>query len=150
MTEDPTEMGYNLVTGAAAGVPELVTDALAHGADIHFENDLALRTASLMGHFEIARHLVDKGANIHAAGEEALLYAAKADDRRMVEFLLAKGASIDDMKKAHPREIDRALLETLDGFESQKRREAFNDNFARVQRPASPDKFRLRKNSPKP
>ncbi len=150
MSEDNPELGYQLVTGAATGMIDIVNEALDQGANIHFEDDLALRTASLMGNAPIVRLLVDKGANVNAASSEALLYAAKSQDGPLVEFLLSKGASIEAMMRGHRREIDQGTVDTLDRYESQKLRDAFEKNFSRIQKPETGDKFKLRKRPPSP
>lgn len=150
MSEDNPELGYQLVTGAATGMIDIVTQALDAGANVHFEDDLALRTASLMGNAPIVKLLVEKGANVNAASSEALLYAAKSEDNDLVAFLLSKGASIDTMMRGHRREVDQTTVETLDRHESQKLRDAFEKNFSRIQKPETGDKFKLRKRPPSP
>lgn len=150
MSEDNPELGYQLVTGAATGLIDIVNEALDAGANVHFEDDLALRTASLMGNAPIVKLLVEKGANVNAASSEALLYAAKSQDNDLVSYLLSKGASIDMMMRGHRREVDQVTIDTLDRHESQKLRDAFEKNFSRIQKPETGDKFKLRKRPPSP
>lgn len=150
MTEDELAMGYQLVTAAATGMTELVKLALDSGSNIHFQDDLALRSASFTGNVEIVKYLVDKGANVQAAGNEALLYAAKQQNDDVVEFLLAKGADIDDMMKKHKDEITEDVLATLDKYQSQKLRKAFERNFKKIKKPEDGAKYRLKKRPPSP
>lgn len=150
MADDNPELGYQLVTGAATGMIGIVTQALEAGADVHYEDDLALRTASLMGNAPVVKLLVEKGANVNAASAEALLYAAKSQDNDLVAYLLSKGASIDAMMRGHRREVDQTTLDTLDRHESQKLRDAFEKNFSRIKKPDEAEKFKLRKRPPSP
>ena len=150
MDEEDDVLGIQLVTAAATGMLEMVDVALAAGADIHYNDDLALRSAVFTGNSAVVKHLVEKGANIHASGEEALLYAAKRRDDDIVSLLLAKGASIAVMMSAHKKEVDRECLETLDGHESHKLRDAFEANFSKLKKPDSGQKFRLPKKPPSP
>ncbi len=143
-------LGIQLVTAAATGMLEMVDAALAAGADLHYNNDLALRSAVFTGNSHIAKHLIEKGADIHASAEEALLYAAKRRDDDLVRLLLDKGASIAVMMSAHKKEVDRDCLETLDGHESSKLREAFEANFSKLKKPEAGQKFRLPKKPPSP
>jgi hypothetical protein len=46
------------------------------GADIHVENDYALRWASTKGHLETVKYLVESGADIHAYNDAALRLAS--------------------------------------------------------------------------
>lgn len=150
MSDDNPELGYQLVTGAATGMINIVNEALDAGANVHFEDDLALRTASLMGNAPIVKLLVEKGANVNASSAEALLYAAKSQDNDLVAFLLSKGASIDTMMRGHKREVDQVTVDTLDRHESQKLRDAFEKNFSRIKKPDEVEKFKLRKRPPSP
>lgn len=139
--------GIELVTAAATGIIEMADALLKQGISVNVDNDMALRTASLMGNADMVRFLVDKGANVQAAGNEALLYAAMRQDEKTVEFLLSKGANIDDMMKQHKKEVDQGVIDILDRFQSQKLREAFEKNFARLKKP--PKGLKLPK-APKP
>ena len=150
MEDTDSVLGIQLVTAAATGMAELVEAALATGADIHYEDDLALRSAVFTGNNNVVKLLVEKGANIHAAGEEALLYAAKRRDDEVVALLLEKGAVIDDMVRLHKRDLDRDCLETLDRHESHKLREAFEKNFAKIKKPDAGAKYKLKRRPPSP
>src|SRR5690349_15370392 len=103
--EEISAKGFELVTAAATGMVDMVRVLIdTPGYDIHFEDDLALRSASYTGYTNIVKLLVEKGANVHASGNEALLYAAKRGDDKTVGYLLSKGADIDMMKRMHKKE----------------------------------------------
>jgi ankyrin repeat protein len=127
--------GLELITAAATGIVEIADGCLKQGVSVHANNDMALRTAALMGNADMVRFLVDKGANVKAAGNEALLYAVKRGDEPTVEFLLSRGADIDDMLRQHKKEIDQGCLDLLDKYQSQKLRDAFEKNFAKLKKP---------------
>jgi ankyrin repeat protein len=139
--------GIELITAAATGLVAMAEMVLAEGVDIHVDNDMPLRTAALMGNTDMVRFLVDKGANVQASGNEALLYAAKRQDDATVAFLLSKGANINDMLRTHKKEIDQDCLDILDRHQSQKLRDAFEKNFAKLKKP--PNHLKLPKR-PKP
>ena len=54
-----------LMEGSENGRLDQVIIALKNGADIHADNDDALRWASKNGHLEVVKYLVENGANIH-------------------------------------------------------------------------------------
>ena len=64
------------------------------GADIHADNDHALRMASLNGHLDVIKFLVSKGANINAYDDDALRLASLNGHLDIVKFLVSKGADI--------------------------------------------------------
>ena len=132
------DIGLQLVTAAATGAIELADELLKQGVDVHVANDMPLRTAALMGNTDMVKFLVDKGANVQASGNEALLYAAKRQDDATVALLLSKGADINDMLRQHKKEVDQDCLEILDRHQSLKLREAFEQNFAKLKKPAHP------------
>lgn len=114
MSGDDFTKGVELVAAAAAGSKDDVLKCLEAGANIHHENDLALRAAAMMGNFENVALLVEKGANVRAFYSEALLFAAKRADYEIVEFLIAKGADVEEVIRHHKKDVDqncRAALE---------------------------------------
>jgi ankyrin repeat protein len=142
MSEDEDRiLGLQLVTAAATGALEMVKLTLEAGTDIHFDDDLALRSAAFTGNLETLRYLTEKGANVQAGGNEALFYAAKRRETETVEYLLSKGARVDDMMKHHKGELDEECLATLDKYRSNRLSEAFEKNFSRLKK--ADDRFRL-------
>ena len=64
------------------------------GADIHAENDEAIRWASLYGHIEVVKYLVSIGADIHANNNYAIRLASKHGHLEVVKYLVSIGADI--------------------------------------------------------
>lgn len=135
MTEQENEDGLQLVTAAACGIYEAVDESLKKGVSIHFQDDLPMRSASLVGNTEMVQYLVERGANVQAANNEALLFAAKRQDDATVKYLLSKGADIDNMLRHHKAELNQDCLDTLDKYQSDKLRAAFEKNFAKLPKP---------------
>lgn len=150
MSDADQSVHIELVTAAATGAGDAVARALEAGANVHYEDDLALRAAVFTGHEAIAGFLLEKGANVHAAGEEALFYAAKRGDDETVSLLLGHGAIIKDMIQARRREITPECIETLNRHESKRLHEAFQQNFKRVKKPETGNKFKLNGRPPSP
>ena len=68
---------------------------LKHGANVHAEDDVALREAAEYGHTPVVDLLLKNGANVHARDDEALRNAAKYGDTSVVELLLINGADVE-------------------------------------------------------
>ena len=51
----------------------IVKFLVRNGADIHADDDYALKCSALDNHFKIAKFLVKNGANIHAQNDYALI-----------------------------------------------------------------------------
>ena len=83
-----------LETGSEEGLLWLVKDALAAGADVHAEDDYALRWASKNGHVEVVKVLLAVGADVHARDDYALQWASKNGHVEVVKVLLAAGADV--------------------------------------------------------
>jgi ankyrin repeat protein len=60
------------------------------GADIHANNDYALRWASAKGRLEIVKYLVEAGTDIHANNDEALRSASENGRLEIVKYLKRK------------------------------------------------------------
>ena len=56
---------------------EVVKYLVDNGADIHANDDCALRWAAEHGRLEVVKYLIDNGADIHARGDRALNFATK-------------------------------------------------------------------------
>lgn len=83
-----------LVIEAASGNIERVRLLLEKGANVHAEEDHALRYSAEYGRLEMVRLLLEKGADIHARDDEALRYSAMNGHLEVVRLLLEKGANI--------------------------------------------------------
>ena len=64
------------IRAAKYGHTKVVKLLLSAGADVHAENDYALRLAAVYGHTEILKLLLSAGADIHANNNAALRLAA--------------------------------------------------------------------------
>ena len=73
---------------------ETVKFLVAHGANIHAADDEALRCSAQEGHLEVVKLLVTQGANIHADDDYALKWSAACGHLEVVKFLLTQGANI--------------------------------------------------------
>jgi hypothetical protein len=67
---------------------------LAAGADVHAENDRALRWASSNGHTEVVKILLAAGADVHAENDRALRWASESGHTEIVKLLLAANANV--------------------------------------------------------
>jgi len=57
------------------------------GANVHANDDEALRLASLYGHKDVVELLLKAGANVHANDNEALRFATEKGYKDIVELL---------------------------------------------------------------
>ena len=73
---------------------EVIKKLVKEGADIHSNNDRALRWASSEGHFGVVKFLIEKGADIHADSDRALKWASSEGHLGIVRLLIEKGADI--------------------------------------------------------
>jgi len=65
--------------------------ALQHGADVHANNDYALRWASMNGHLSVVQFLVQ---HVHADNDYALCWASYYGHLPVVQFLVQHGADV--------------------------------------------------------
>ena len=65
------------------------------GANIHANQDIALRTASLSGNTELVRILVEAGAQVNADRSASLKYACDHGFYEIAKILLSHGASTE-------------------------------------------------------
>lgn len=115
MDADARVKGHRLVAAAAKGETEALKAALEDGADVHFEQDLPLRSAAFTGQIECLKMLVVAGADVSAQFHEALFVAAKAGDREMVDYLLDQGGDPVIVMKFHDKKLDATSRDLLTG-----------------------------------
>ena len=60
---------------------------LKAGADVHAQDDYALRWAAELGHTRVVGLLLKAGADVHALGDYALCWAAQLGHTQTVELL---------------------------------------------------------------
>ena len=83
-----------LKAASLRGHLEIVKYLVENGADIHAEKDVALRSASFKGHLDIVKFLVENGADIHARNYDALRKASQLGHLDIVKYLVENGADI--------------------------------------------------------
>jgi len=98
---------------------DAVVASLKSGAQVHYNDDFALRSAAWLGYTDIAELLLKNGANVHANGDEPLFTAIKARDNVMIEMLLAKGASLQAVCDTKKGMLDRESLELISKIQSR-------------------------------
>ena len=74
---------------------------LAAGADLHKDDDNALRFSAGNGYLEVVKYLVGRGAFVHAINDEALRWSAHNSHLEVVKFLISVGANVGVIHK-HP------------------------------------------------
>ena len=89
-----TKMNEELIEACKAGDINKVLQLVEDGADVHADNDHALRSASLNGHIEVVKILIEKGADVHANNDSSLHSASLNGHIEVVKILIEKGADI--------------------------------------------------------
>ena len=92
MTRD--KLNQSLIDASAQGDAEGVKSLLKAGADVHKDDDYAVRLASEDGRVEVVRLLIAAGADVHAGGDYALHAASLNGHAEEVQMLLDAGANI--------------------------------------------------------
>ena len=109
--------GAALRRASANGNLAVVEVLLAHGADVHADDDGALQVASGRGHLAVVEVLLAHGANVHADDDWALRMASANRHLAVVEVLLAHGADVhadgDWALRAASRDGHLAVVEIL-------------------------------------
>ena len=93
-----------LEIGSKIGRLDHVIISLKNGANIHANDDYALRWASQNGHIDVVKYLVDNGANIHPRDDYALRWASHNGHIEVVRYLVSRGDNIhalDDFALRH-------------------------------------------------
>ncbi len=79
---------------ASRGHLDVVKYLLEQGADIHIDDDFPLIEASAYGYLEVVKYLVSQGANIHAQDDDAMIIAIIRGHLEIVKYLVSQGANI--------------------------------------------------------
>lgn len=98
----------DLCSYAESGKKNNVLNQLKNGADIHYNKDYALRMASLYGHLEVVKTLLDynsKNYNKQFDFEFALLWSSRNGYLDIVIALIKAGAKLTMLSKAIIRDF---------------------------------------------
>lgn len=107
------ELNVAIATNMWFRVQELIED---EGADIHHNNDSALRSAAFTGIAENIRWLLDRGADIDAQNGEPLFEAIRRKRTGAARLLIERGADIDIVRKRMQDDRRPDLLRKLDAL----------------------------------
>jgi ankyrin repeat protein len=104
-----------LIVASKYGHLEVVKFLVEKGANIHADNNLALRCASKYGHLEIVKFLVKNGADIHADNDRVLKLASLNGHFEVVEYL--KSLSVKSKRQIRIENLQNELdeLKKLEG-----------------------------------
>ena len=107
----PTKIKASSVVlhGPLISLEDFIPLAEKAGADIHAQEDQALRLASRNGHVAVVECLLKAGADVHARQDYALRYASRRGHVAVVECLLKAGANV------HAREDAAFRLASVNG-----------------------------------
>ena len=85
-----------IILGARYNLDNIDTFKLLmeNGADIHIQDDHALKWSAERGYSNIVKILIENGANIHAQDDYALRWSARKGQLDVVKFLIENGANI--------------------------------------------------------
>lgn len=100
-----------LAWAAEKGHTDVVRALLNSGADVHAEDDYALRISSSNGHYDTVRLLLNNDADVHAIYDEALRLASEHGLSDIVKLLLDNGADV------HAEEDEAVRMAEANGFE---------------------------------
>lgn len=107
---------------------EQVLACLGKGADVHYQNDLALRYAVYLGYIDITEALLKRGANVHADDETPLFVAVKAKDAALMDLLIDKGADVRALLEKRKSSLSREDMDAIAEIKSRAARRAFEKN----------------------
>ena len=87
-----------LTWASVYGHLQIVKYLVEHGADIHAFDDNVLIAASTNGRYDVVKYLVEKGANIHAKDDAALKSAVKYGQLPVIKYLLEHSVDREYLK----------------------------------------------------
>ena len=82
------QLNKQLIHAATNGNLKIIKYLVEQGADIHADNDYALRLASSYGKLEIIKYLVEKGSNIYMNNNSALRRASQSNQLEIIQYFL--------------------------------------------------------------
>ena len=91
------------------------------GANVHADNDAALRWSANNGHLEVVKALIEAGADVHAGDDYALRWSAENGHIEVVKVLVKAGADVHaDDDYALRWSADNGQLEVANYLKSLK------------------------------
>lgn len=117
--ETPRDRIFALIAAASEGNVAAVISHIDGGADIHRDDDAALRGAVYLGHRAVVETLLERGANVHADNEGPLCAAIQLQNHDMIDLLLKKGANIQAVLDNKKDELDTESLNIIDSIQSR-------------------------------
>jgi len=88
------ELQEGLNDACQVGKLEIVISLVSQGTDIHANEDIAVRWASLYGHLDVVKYLVSQGANVCAYNDDAVRWASANGHLDVVRYLVFQGVNI--------------------------------------------------------
>jgi len=82
-------------TSARNGHVSVVKYLISIGANIHDDDDHALRQSAYRGKMSVVKYLVSIGADVHAYNDAAVRYSAESGCLGIVKYLVSIGANIN-------------------------------------------------------
>lgn len=76
-----------LLFSVEIGNVECIKRCIENGADVHVNDNEALRRASFNGHYNVVKLLLEYGADVHACDDAALVFASNLRHHDVVELL---------------------------------------------------------------
>ena len=76
-----------LIDASKTGDLSSVKYLIEMGADVHADDDYALRWAAEYGHLDVVRYLIERGADVHAGDDWALGWASRNGHLDVVKYL---------------------------------------------------------------
>ena len=107
---DQNRLNNMLIEIAEAGSVKGVSMMVSKGANVHYQNDYALRQTSQNGHLDIVKYLVENGANVHADDDYALRLASQNGHLEVVKYLIEHGADIHALRWTPARASEKGHL----------------------------------------
>jgi hypothetical protein len=106
----------NLFLVCTHGDTMTLFELLHNGANLHAQNDLALRLAAKHGHTDAVRILLNDGADVHAANDTALKWAARAGHVETVYVLVEHGAPLKKLSPEQRKAYHNVQFKQADAF----------------------------------
>ena len=79
---------------ARKGQVDVIKFLIENGANVHACNDYVLRLSAKNGHLDVVKFIVECGANVHAENDFALRWSAENDHLDVVKYLVEHGSDI--------------------------------------------------------